>query len=189
MNEVVEVPNSSDAWGTTLDLQPANGNANQFWYFQPAGTVSQGGSVTTEYRIINKNSNDCMEAAGADPQDGATVDQYGCDPNAINQPNQLWLPTVVNPEDPSIVSLYNLATLKLLPDGEPDGLNWPMLTESSNISPGSGSTMTVMSFNAQDADGLYPSDSVWTLSQISTSGSGSSGSSTPACSMFSCLLG
>jgi hypothetical protein len=208
-NELLEVPNSTTAWGAPVDLQPATGQDNQKWYLQAAGTVSLGGEGTvTEYRIINVYGNDwagarCLEARGANPQDGAVVEQYGCDPNSINEPNQLWvIQGTFYSADPAVpsggflppstsfgafdgASIYNVATLAQT-DDTLDGLNSPMLTESSNIYPSGGSTMTIMSVNSSSSAGLPPTNDVWNLNEIETGQP--SGASGTACSMFDCLI-
>jgi Ricin-type beta-trefoil lectin domain-like len=197
LNEIVEVPNSTTAWGTPVDLQPATGKDNQEWYLQAAGTIGMGESGTyTEYRVINANSGDCLEAEGANPQDGAVVDQYGCDVNSVNQPNQLWI--IPDPWDASNISIpftsysavdfYNVATAQRYQDGSFDYPDSPVLTESSTIYPATGSTMTIMSYNARSSAALYITNTVWNLQAIGGSG-GTSNSGPPACTMFACLLG
>jgi hypothetical protein len=212
-NLVLEVPSSSTGWGTPVDLQAANGGTNQQWYLQAAGTVdfpAEEPTPTTEYRIINANGATgpnpvCLEAEGSNAQDGAVVDEYGCDPNAINQPNQLWIihsqalggtGNWLNGSSSfgawPVADVYNVATIQKEsygPDG--DGFDYsksPALTVSSPRTPQSGSTMTLMSLNDVENSPYPVTNQLWYPNQIVPS-SGSSNGSGPTCNMFQCLLG
>jgi hypothetical protein len=91
-----------------------NGGDNQRWYLKEVSVIPsaewngldgdgrtrytcQAGVYSLHaYKLISVMNNDyinarCLEALGANPQVGATVDTYPCDPNAKNQPNQLWI--------------------------------------------------------------------------------------------------
>ena len=211
-NLVVEVPSSSTGWGTPADLQAANGGTNQQWYLQAAGTIDfpANGATATEYRIINANGATgpnpvCLEAQGSNAQDGAVVDECGCDPNAINQPNQLWIffsqPLGGNGGWLNgsssfgawpVADVYNVATIQKEsygPDGDGfDYENSPGLTVSSPRTPQSGSTMTLMSHNDVKNSPYPVTNELFYPNQI-VPGSGSSNGSGPTCNMFQCLLG
>jgi Ricin-type beta-trefoil lectin domain-like len=200
-NEVLDVPNWSSSWGTPLDVWPANGGDNQTWYLQEAGTLQLPHDTVDEYRIVNVYGNDwadarCLEAQGADPQNGAIIDQYGCDPNYVDQPNQLWVIVTwetdgtlsgatsasLGASDPG-TELVNVATLS-----GADWWNSPSLTQSSNISPISGSTMTLMSSASAVQSDLPPTSQMWNLNQIEPGGAAGSGGGGAACSAFACLV-
>jgi hypothetical protein len=207
-NLVLEVPSSSTGWGTPVDLQGANGGTNQQWYLQAAGTLkfSGDGGSATEYRIINANGATgpnpvCLEAEGSNPQDGAVVDEYGCDPNSINQPNQLW---IINSPVTGWLSgassfgssaqaeVWNVATFKNY-DNTGDGGDFPdspVIAVTSTRVPAPGSNMTLQTSNEMDSS-VYPSTNIdWYLNQIVPSSGSSNGSSNaPTCTMFECLIG
>jgi hypothetical protein len=84
----VDVPHGSTAWGPDLRVQGSNGNTAQHFKFVKRGEWFQ-------LRPLSGNDQLCLEATGAAPFEGQVVQQYGCDPNYYNQPNQLWqvLPT------------------------------------------------------------------------------------------------
>jgi hypothetical protein len=93
---VVDVPNHSRSWGQQLQVWAPNGGANQIWATIKTGEylmvqTPRGQLVSDDFvKIVNEESGLCLEAAGMNPTEGAVVQQYGCDPNAHNQPNQLW---------------------------------------------------------------------------------------------------
>jgi Ricin-type beta-trefoil lectin domain-like len=208
-NEVIDVPNVTTAWGTQLDVWQANGGDNQRWYLQRAANLGNGypGGVDV-YRIISVYGNDwndarCLEASGANPQIGATVEQYGCDPNWMNQANQLWIvngapiPDAPPGESPGWVNLdqfsggeavaginlVNLAMLNL-PNptfAPPSALDaGPVIAESSTFTAQNGSTLTMQPVNSLNSG--------WAIYPISTTTSSSSGSSGGSpCSVFACL--
>ena len=84
----VDVPHGSTEWGPHLRVQNSNGNTAQQFKFVKRGDWFQ-------LRPLSGNDQLCLEATGNDPFEGQIVEQYGCDPNYYNQPNQLWqvLPT------------------------------------------------------------------------------------------------
>jgi len=198
-NYVVDDPGSSTAWGTPLDVWQPNGGTNQEWYLQAADDVwfVNGAGVeseATEYRIINGSSDECLEAEGNNPQAGDTIDEYGCDPNYVNQPNQLWLlynvPTDsvggitelitqggANTELVNLATLPNAATLT-----QSEVASAPAVAESSTFDPADGSTLTLQPPSSPNR--------LWELYYINPAGSGSSSaaSDTP-CTRFACLTG
>ncbi|MFI8221496.1 RICIN domain-containing protein [Streptomyces sp. NPDC085932] len=94
-NMVIDVPGGVAAWGVQLVLWTAHGGGNQDWELKPVTTKFRGlGNGTSTaiqgYKIVNPSNGLCMEAGGAHPRVGAPVQQYGCDPNGENQPNQIW---------------------------------------------------------------------------------------------------
>jgi hypothetical protein len=164
-------------------------------------------AVEDAYRIISANGATgpnpvCLEAEGSNPQDGAVVDEYGCDPNSINQPNQLWIidqadfPNFLN--GPSsfgsfpAADVYNVATIQEDSYGAAgDGFaysNSPAITVTSTRVPGLGSNMTLMSGSDVNNSPYPVTNESWYLNQIVPS-SGSSNGSGPTCTMFQCLVG
>jgi len=203
-NEVLEDPNSATTWGTPVDLHTPSGDQNQVWYLQAAGHVSWGWlGMATEYRIINGSSNECLEARGSNPGDGAVIDQYGCDPNSVNQPNQLWVVyniAGVEDDDPFLttsttgdvetypaVSLFNMSQYVAPTDARPEPQVNPTVTESSTASPADGSTMTLQNYGDLADIGLPFTSQIWALTEISTTGK-PSGSSGTACNAYDCLV-
>jgi hypothetical protein len=105
INQAVGVQNGSKAWDTpvtTADL--VNGSGSQRWYFERVGWVgaytplTEGDGISElqqlpVYRVINYNgsSHTCLDAEGATDTPYTKLDSYGCDPNATNQTNQLWV--------------------------------------------------------------------------------------------------
>jgi hypothetical protein len=106
---VASIPGGSSAWGTqTATSVYSSGSANQVWYFQRVGWLgvntpisefdsASGGAGQVElavpvYRILNYNNGTytCLDAYGGSGAAGSIVDSYGCDPNQVNQTNQLW---------------------------------------------------------------------------------------------------
>ena len=79
--------------------------STQQWHLQLTGWVrvelsgmsrGQGWTYAPAYKIVSVRGNDwanavCLDAFGAQPQVYHEVGTYPCDPNAINQPNQLWI--------------------------------------------------------------------------------------------------
>jgi hypothetical protein len=104
---VLDVPNGTRDGGARTVTWTHNGGDNQRWYLKKVGTIGStipnatanmrlDPASLTAYKLISVIGNDyinarCLEAAGATPQIGAVVETYPCDPNAKNQPNQLWL--------------------------------------------------------------------------------------------------
>ncbi|MBX9399549.1 RICIN domain-containing protein [Streptomyces sp. TRM72054] len=83
-NLKIDVPNSSKDWPKRLQLYPHNGTMAQQW--KVVDTKAGGGY----YQIRNAGNGLCLEISGSNPPSGAPVEQYKCDPNWANQPNQLW---------------------------------------------------------------------------------------------------
>jgi hypothetical protein len=181
---VLDVPDFSTAWGTLADLWQANGGDNQRWYLQQAATLDG----DPQYRIMSVYGSDwadalCLEAEGANPEAGADVDLDGCDPNSINQPNQLWMVaggqrwgSLDDLEAAADIWLVNVA---MLYDNDP--YDAPVLTESSSIYPTDGATMTMEFPNWS----IEATQNEWNLTPITT-GTPTGASGTP-CSMFACL--
>jgi hypothetical protein len=102
--QVIEDAFDSSAWGSQARTFGANGSNAQRVHFAavdtrnmiwdgPTGiTYSQDVSL---YQIMHYTADGavlCLDADGSAgaPGAGATVTWYGCDPNSLNQPNQLW---------------------------------------------------------------------------------------------------
>jgi len=216
---VIDSDNPDGNWLTQAVTEPANSkSATQAWYLQEVGTTS---SLTADedtleedwvyddvtaplYRIVqvtNDNWADavCLEAEGSQPAVGAEVETYGCDPNAYDQPNQLWIlansldssdgedvsqVTSVNPNYGSgDFVMFNDAML----GANQNTTNYPVLSVSSTAVAADGSQLTMQ----DQGSTVEPLQSqVWTLSEPS-SGSGSSGSgggSSSGCTMYACLV-
>jgi hypothetical protein len=93
--QVIDVPNHSAGWGQPLQLWPYNGGTNQMWREASIGAYRNAEafgffSNRSLVKISNVENGLCMEAPGTNPTEGAVIQQYGCDPNFVNQPNQLW---------------------------------------------------------------------------------------------------
>jgi ricin-type beta-trefoil lectin protein len=84
----VDVPNSTSTWGTPLQLYPSNATNAQIWRFVHVGDG---------YYKLQPRSNPalCMDVPGGSTDSGTPVTIYGCDPNAVDQPNQVWRPVDV----------------------------------------------------------------------------------------------
>jgi hypothetical protein len=119
---VASIPGGSSAWGTqTATSVYSSGSANQVWYFQRVGWIGLNTPLSEEfstpgqdpfgpvelaapvYRILNYNNGTytCLDAYGGSGAAGSIVDSYGCDPNQVNQTNQLWVvssPALANDE-------------------------------------------------------------------------------------------
>jgi hypothetical protein len=109
-SQVLSVKGGSSAWGTPVETETATGSAGQIWRFQLVGwvamlthtsqvipTVGNPSGLLQEmpvYKIINYHSDGthtCLDGVGNDPAVGSAVDSYGCDPNQVNQLNELWV--------------------------------------------------------------------------------------------------
>lgn len=84
----VDVPHGSQEWGPDLRVQTSTGATAQQFAFVKRGEWYQ-------LRPLSGGGRLCLEATGGTPFEGQVVQQYGCDPNHQDQPNQLWqvLPT------------------------------------------------------------------------------------------------
>jgi hypothetical protein len=112
--QALGVQNGSTAWGTPVVSENPTGKSNEAWRLYRVGWIAvwpdcTGGSNCTHddqlsdgtplgtgepvYKIINYASggHTCLDAAGDNPAPGAAVTSYGCDPNQVNQTNQLWM--------------------------------------------------------------------------------------------------
>lgn len=97
----IGIPNGSPNWGTQVTTAPYTGaTAPQTWYFQQVGFVGLNTEWSSPqlllapvYRILNYNDGTytCLDGYGNDPTVGSIVDSYGCNPNQVNQTNQLWV--------------------------------------------------------------------------------------------------
>jgi hypothetical protein len=90
------------------------GTSNEVWRFQRVGWIAlsnhepsghtyldlldghgtfEAGIAEPVYKIVNYTSagHTCLDAAGDNPDAGADVTAYPCDPNQVNQTNQLWI--------------------------------------------------------------------------------------------------
>lgn len=100
-NQVIEVPFNSSASGTGARVYNVNGSNAQRVYFQrvTSATVHPTAGDTSQqmaaYRIVHftQDGQLCLDADGSNgaPGAGSAVTWFQCDPNATNQPNQLWL--------------------------------------------------------------------------------------------------
>ncbi|MBV7696579.1 RICIN domain-containing protein [Streptomyces sp. TRM70350] len=104
----IDVPQSSKESGKPLQLYSRNGTDAQQWKVVDTGA---GGGY---YQIRNIGNDLCLDITGMNPQPGAPVLQYQCDPNEKNQPNQLWRfdymgANVTGPSTYKIVSKTGLA--------------------------------------------------------------------------------
>jgi hypothetical protein len=97
--KAVEVPDYSSSWGTGLVQRAPTGGANQQWRL----TDGPGGT----YRIQSLVSGLCMDVTGGSHDPDVAIEQYGCDPNAPNQPNQLWR---LEPQDDGSFALVSANT-------------------------------------------------------------------------------
>ncbi len=114
--QVLAVQGGSAAWGTPVATENPTGSASEIWRFQRVGwvDVTTGNEQTLEYetgflngpdpqegvmgepvyKIVNYNADGsytCLDADGNDIAEGGAITSYGCDPNGVNQTNQLWI--------------------------------------------------------------------------------------------------
>ncbi len=123
--QVLAVQGGSTAWGTPVATENSTGDASETWRFQRVGwvDVTAGNTFVNSdwqplfgepvYKIVNYNpdgSYTCLDANGNDIAEGGAITSYGCDPNELNQTNQLWI-VAGNEGDPA--STHDLAD----PDG------------------------------------------------------------------------
>lgn len=92
----IQVPGDVSSWGQALQVSPYTGGRRQTWQMIPAGPVREAWSgmegrtrPSEGYKIVNSGGL-CVDAWGATPTVGAVIQQYGCDPSSVDQPNQLW---------------------------------------------------------------------------------------------------
>jgi hypothetical protein len=106
--DVVQIPNNSTTWGTQLATGAGTQASGQTWYFQRVGYIDVNTPETSQlhaaghpeelatpvYMIINYNPGrgfTCLDGWGGNPGAGSVVDSYGCNPNQVDQTNQLWI--------------------------------------------------------------------------------------------------
>ena len=102
--QVLAVQGGSAAWGTPVATENSTGDANEIWRFQRVGWVGvttgddqdDPGNLMAEpvFKIVNYNpdgTHTCLNAASNDIAEGGAITSYGCDPNGVNQTNQLWI--------------------------------------------------------------------------------------------------
>ncbi|GAA5192404.1 hypothetical protein GCM10023322_51930 [Rugosimonospora acidiphila] len=154
-NEVLDVPAYSTSWGTNLQLYGAHNPStdNQSLYIKPVGqTVPEVSANGVPYsvqlvKIMHAENRDwsnvtCLEVPGDRiGQPNLPVEQYGCDPNAVNQPNQLWAfvsldYTVVDQWTSAWWDNYHIYNLAL--GTSPDS---PVLMETSTLSARDGDAL------------------------------------------------
>ncbi len=119
--QVLAVQGGSTAWGTPVATENSTGDASETWRFQRVGwvDVTAGNTFVNSdwqplfgepvYKIVNYNpdgSYTCLDANGNDIAEGGAITSYGCDPNELNQTNQLWI-VAGNEGDPA--STHDLA--------------------------------------------------------------------------------
>jgi hypothetical protein len=107
---VLGVQGGSSAWGTPIDTETAAESSGQIWRFQLVGYIGLNTQAvqqaigfgypsgllqrTPVYKVINYHpdgTHTCLDGLGGNPTTGTMVDSYGCDPNQVNQTNQLWI--------------------------------------------------------------------------------------------------
>jgi hypothetical protein len=105
---VLGIQGDSSAWGTPVDTETAAASPGQIWRFQLIGWIGVHTYLTdiTEnlppgimqgmpvYRIMNYHPDGtitCLDGSGGGGASGTMIDSYGCDPNQVNQTNQLWI--------------------------------------------------------------------------------------------------
>jgi Ricin-type beta-trefoil lectin domain-like len=108
---VADITGGSSSWLTPVDSWPSTNGENQKWRFvqvnpdyDPTIMVEVLGtsnlSVVHAYQIVSDPYSDgtpeCLEAEGDTPTAGDGIDMYGCNPNSVDQPNQLWYPVTFN---------------------------------------------------------------------------------------------
>ncbi len=82
--QVMTVPDRSTANGAPIVTRAAFGNLTEGWGLVDTGA---GGGY---YQLRNLGSGLCLEMPGVSAPNGTAAQQYQCDPNSKNQPNQLW---------------------------------------------------------------------------------------------------
>lgn len=117
--------------------------ATQQWQVQQVGykqvTFSGGVRNMPVYRLVSVPNGDwtkatCLEAPGAVPAVGAQIDTYGCDPNWIFQPNELWMMF----DDPAFTSIPHVG----LGYGDVEGALVNLATANPSTAPGSWPVVT-----------------------------------------------
>ncbi|HEV7653507.1 MAG TPA: hypothetical protein VGP36_02065 [Mycobacteriales bacterium] len=191
--QVISDPNDSSAWGTPAQTSLWFGSNTQRLYFHRVDTRrltydaldSAGISHTVSmnagaYKIMHYTADGhalCLDADGSHgaPGAGAAVNWYGCDPNAANQPNQLWtMGTVAGRPDDTSLTLPALVNLGPLPNPQVmDIRTAPILTMSG----AAGSPLVLEAQNEESATG-----SSWLVKNADPVPAGVS----PGCTEFLC---
>jgi hypothetical protein len=190
----------------------------QVWYLQEAGTtdvhvvstenangtIDFGEVAAPLYRIVQVTNNDwadavCLEAEGNSPEIGSEVETYGCDPNAMDQPNQLWILDNsyllggsfggVDYNDTGVRTVFDANNFLMYNDAmlgaNETTQNYPVLSETSTIVPVGGSQLTMQDQNST----VEPyRTQVWSVVQPPSPPSAPSSSSGTACVGEACLL-
>jgi hypothetical protein len=172
-NQVIEVPNNSADSGTGARTYTVNGSNAQRIYFQHVSTatvyptadhVAQSWGA---YRIVHftQNGQLCLDADGSDgaPGAGAAVTWFACDPNATNQPNQLWLTKPGGGQS----AIYNLEASQTVGNNLTQA---PILARVNH-------TTGALQLHAQQ--GVSANDGKWLLRDMTTTGRPSWGSCNP----------
>jgi hypothetical protein len=108
---VVSDPGNSPNWGVQLTQTPPTG---------PTGAASQqwrlvaGAKGDGYFKLTSVNYGLCVDVFGAYTADGTAVQQYKCDPNAPDQPNQLWKPVLQPDGSYALVSALDPNTSRVL---------------------------------------------------------------------------
>ena len=133
------------------------GTSTQMWYLQTVGEMSVEDftyhrDYEMSYRFVSAPNGDwshpvCLDAAGGQGGADTVVETYGCDPNGVNQSNQLWVDGYWDPLSVNDVQkdsfkhkteLAPVAGVHMWPN-QPA----PDLTASSSVSPRQGTTLTL----------------------------------------------
>jgi hypothetical protein len=110
--EVADITGGSTSWLTPVESWPANNGEDQKFHFVVADSylpkndievnVASSGAVASAraYLIVSDpysdGSSECLEAEGNAPGAGDGIEMYGCNPSAVDQPNQLWYPVTID---------------------------------------------------------------------------------------------
>jgi hypothetical protein len=208
-NQALTIQGGATAWGTPVVSAPSTDSKAQQWNFQLVGTVAiqiqaldpfSGHEVpdwviVPVYRAISYNggSPTCLDVDGGSGTAGSTVDAYGCNPNQVNQTNQLWtVESIWNGYDPSLNGTSSSAPtdnmiITSLASLAENNFSFPTApVVSAGIDDIQGVNSSVQLSNSWQMD-VYNS----TYIMVDPNASSSSGSSPsgPDCSMFACLLG
>jgi hypothetical protein len=201
-NQALTIQGGATAWGTPVVSAPSTDSKAQQWYFQLVGSVTiQIEAIepfsaqyvlapvsVPAYRAISYNggSPTCLDVYGGSGTAGSTVDAYGCNPNQVNQTNQLWTvePTwngydqnlEANSDNMIITSLASLAE---------DNFNYataPVVSAGIDNIDGVNSSVQL-----SDSWPMDVANSTYVMVDPNASPTSSSPSG-PSCSMFACLL-
>jgi hypothetical protein len=119
--QALGIQGDSSAWGAQVETENATGSAGQIWRFQLVGWIAALTQTSQQitsfgnpsgllqempvYKIINYHSDGthtCLDGYGGNPTAGTMIDSYGCDPNQVNQTNQLWVVADTTADAPMI---------------------------------------------------------------------------------------